>query len=97
LGNGLALGVALAALKYTGVTLFRDSGVTEDERHASKEELRKRFRRPVNETINELGEGRGMLTCWGVAAAMLFSPTDLLTYIVQVSMVQATRRGGSRG
>jgi len=28
-------------------------------RWPTKEELRKRFARPINETINELGEGRG--------------------------------------
>lgn len=31
----------------------------EEGRWPTKEELRKRFRRPLNETINELGEGRG--------------------------------------
>ncbi|KAK5088045.1 hypothetical protein LTR05_002261 [Lithohypha guttulata] len=31
----------------------------DEGRWPTKEELRKRFRRPANETINELGEGRG--------------------------------------
>jgi len=60
LGNGLALGVVLAGVQYTGGSFFRDTDVADDERYLSKEEIRKRFRRPINETINELGEGRGI-------------------------------------
>lgn len=33
----------------------------QEGRWPTKEDLRKRFSRPLNETINELGEGRGML------------------------------------
>lgn len=60
LGNGVALGLALAAVRYTGGTLFQ-SGYPEEDLYARKEEMRKRFRRPLNELINEIGEGRGIL------------------------------------
>jgi len=60
LGSGLALGVALGVASYTGESIF---GVHDDalqvDQAARKEEIRRRFRRPLNETINEIGEGRG--------------------------------------
>jgi len=50
----------LAAVKYTGGTFFRENDPGDDLRYLSKEEIRKRFRRPIQETINEIGEGRGI-------------------------------------
>lgn len=45
---------------FTGGTLFGQPNIHPDEgRWPTKEDLRKRFSRPDNETINELGEGRG--------------------------------------
>lgn len=64
LGYGTALSVILAAFSYTGGTL---SGYARDpdlDEVARKEYLRKNRRRPIEETINELGEGRGMLILW---------------------------------
>jgi len=61
-GYGAALSVVLAAFTYTGGKLTgyeRDPTVDEVSR---KEYLRKNRRRPVDEIVNELGEGRGM--CW---------------------------------
>ena len=60
LGGALALGTAMGVISFTGRSIF-ESG---DEkpfsgRLAYKEEAKARFRRPLNETINELGEGRG--------------------------------------
>jgi len=60
LGNGLALGVALSIASYTGGTIFGQRGNRDEDKFATKEEIRKRFRRPVNEVINEIGEGRGI-------------------------------------
>lgn len=60
LGGGLALGTAMAVVSYTGNSMFEsasDKPIT--DRVAQKEEAKNRFRRPLNETINELGEGRG--------------------------------------
>ena len=61
IGNGVALAVVMGAIHYTGGTFFRDNDTPHDEPYAdTKEAARKRFRRPINETINELGEGRGL-------------------------------------
>lgn len=61
LGYGAGLAVLLGAFDYTGGVLTgydKDPSVDEYER---KEYLRKNRRRPIQETIEELGEGRGML------------------------------------
>jgi hypothetical protein len=62
IGNGMFLGVVMAVIQYSGGSLLgKQANAPELEgRWPTKEEHRKRFRRPVNETINELGEGRGM-------------------------------------
>ena len=63
LGNGLALGVVVGVAAYSGTAMFGTPGLHPEEgRWPTKEELRKRFSRPANETINELGEGRGKCT-----------------------------------
>jgi len=59
LGYGAFTAVVLAAFNYTGGKLTgfdRDPEVDEYER---KEQLRKNRRRPIEETLAELGEGRG--------------------------------------
>jgi hypothetical protein len=58
LGWGTLTAVALASFEYTGGSLKgfgRDPAVDEYER---KEMLRKNRRRPIEETIAEVGEGR---------------------------------------
>jgi hypothetical protein len=58
-GYGAATAIVLSAFSYTGGRLgglARDKDVDEVSR---KEEIRKNRRRPLEETINELGEGRG--------------------------------------
>ena len=59
LGYGAALSVILGVLDYTGGDLRgynKEAGHDEFER---KEELRRNKRRPIEETIEQLGEGRG--------------------------------------
>ncbi|QIX00142.1 hypothetical protein AMS68_005659 [Peltaster fructicola] len=59
-GYGTLLAVVLSAFTYTGTSLRgyrRDTSVDEVSR---KEYLRKNRRRNIDETINELGEGRGI-------------------------------------
>lgn len=59
LGYGAALSVVVAAFTYTGGRLngyYKDPTVDEVSR---KEYLRKNRRRPVDQIVNELGEGRG--------------------------------------
>lgn len=60
MGYGTSLSIIMAAFHYTGGTFFgyqRDPNVDEYER---KEALRANKRRPIAETLEELGEGRGM-------------------------------------
>ncbi|MCJ1224148.1 hypothetical protein MMC12_000792 [Toensbergia leucococca] len=60
LGYGAGLAVLLGTYDYTGGKLTgyeRDSTVDEYER---KEQLRKNWRRPIQETLEEVGEGRGV-------------------------------------
>lgn len=61
LGYGAGLAVLLGTFDYTGGTLrgyFRDPDFDEITR---KENIRKNRRRPFEETVEEIGEGRGML------------------------------------
>ncbi|KAK0721535.1 Tim17/Tim22/Tim23/Pmp24 family-domain-containing protein [Apiosordaria backusii] len=60
LGYGALMSVTSAVFEYTGGRIQgtgRDPNVDEYER---KEMLRKRYRRPVEETIAEIGEGRSI-------------------------------------
>jgi hypothetical protein len=60
LGFGAGLSILLSTFEYTGGSLTgyaKDPDVDEFER---KEQLRKNKRRPIQETIDELGEGRGI-------------------------------------
>jgi hypothetical protein len=50
----------MAVLAYTGGIEFA-TGMTPEERQEYKEEHRRRFRRPYQEMVNQIGEGRGML------------------------------------
>lgn len=59
LGYGVALSTVMSAYEYTGGSLFgysRDKNVDEYERRT---QLRKNFQSPVEQTLAELGEGRG--------------------------------------
>ena len=59
LGAGAAFGTVMAAYRYTqGFTGYNDLEGYEDE-VARKEALRKIRRRPIEETVEQLGEGRG--------------------------------------
>jgi len=59
LGYGAVVGTAMAAFRYTkGFRGYAVSEADEDEVER-KEEMRKMRRRPLEETIEQLGEGRG--------------------------------------
>lgn len=49
----------MAVIAFTSKNLKITQEEAEEERLARKDEVRKRFRRPLNETVNEIGEGRG--------------------------------------
>ncbi|MCJ1338496.1 hypothetical protein MMC09_003784 [Bachmanniomyces sp. S44760] len=60
LGYGAGLAILLGTYDYTGGFL---SGYEKDptiDEYARKEKLRKNRRRPIQETLDELGEGRGI-------------------------------------
>ena len=86
-GYSTALAVVLGTFDYTGGSLsglFREPN--EDE-VARRESVRKNYRRPIEETIERLGEGRGM-SFFGRGG------TGLTT--VKVSMDRDTRTGDAR-
>ncbi|KIV77272.1 hypothetical protein PV11_09083 [Exophiala sideris] len=60
-GSALALGAGMAVVSYTGRSIFESqSDSPQLDRLGHKEEAKTRYRRPIQETINELGEGRGI-------------------------------------
>jgi hypothetical protein len=91
MGYGAALSVVLAAFTFTGGKLTgyeRDPTVDEVSR---KEFLRKNRRRPIDEIVNELGEGRGMhMKTRGECCR----PEHCLLTFVQVSPRLVTRSAG---
>ncbi|KAF7504168.1 hypothetical protein GJ744_002637 [Endocarpon pusillum] len=60
IGRGVLVAITLAAASYTGNSMLSETVDTDTDRFLSKSEIRNRFRRPVNELINEIGEGRGI-------------------------------------
>ncbi|OTA55141.1 hypothetical protein K449DRAFT_337940 [Hypoxylon sp. EC38] len=62
LGFGAAFSVIMSAFEYTGGSLrgAPRNDMPEVDEYARKEYLRKNRRRPIEETISELGEGRGI-------------------------------------
>jgi hypothetical protein len=63
IGAGLATGTVLATFHYTtGIrpAVFGDPNEDEVDR---KERMKKQRRRPIEETVEQLGEGRGKPIC----------------------------------
>jgi len=58
--------VVLGAYDYTGGALTGYRKDPEMDEFDRKEALRKNRRRPIDQTISEIGEGRGMFTFEGV-------------------------------
>lgn len=90
IGYGTALAVVLGTFDYTGGSitgLFREPG--EDE-VARRESVRKDYRRPIEETVEMLGEGRGIR--WPLVFDC--GRTGLTT--LKASMDQDTRTGDAR-
>jgi hypothetical protein len=59
LGYGAVLAVLLGAFDYGGGVLSGYSQDPDVDEYERKQKLRKNWRRPIQETIDELGEGRG--------------------------------------
>lgn len=61
LGYGAGLAVLLGSYDYTGGQLRGYDKDPEVDEYERKQQLRKNRRRPIQETLEELGEGRGGL------------------------------------
>ena len=61
----LLVGTAMGVMQYSGSFVLGGMSSTEPDMDATgyKEEMRRRFRRPINEVVNEIGEGRGETLC----------------------------------
>ena len=59
LGLGAFTAVLLAAFEYTGGSLRGYMRDPDEDEYERKERLRKNRRRPIEETLAELGEGKG--------------------------------------
>lgn len=63
LGYGATVSIVMAAFNFTGGTISGLSKSPYVDEYERKEALRANKRRPIQETLSELGEGRGMLLC----------------------------------
>lgn len=61
LGAGVCTSAVMSAYRYTaGITGGADSAEMDDEEVERREAAKKLRRRPLSETLEQLGEGRGM-------------------------------------
>lgn len=77
LGYGTVLATLMGVFDFAGGAMTgykQDPDIDEFER---KERLRKNYRRPIQETVAELGEGRGK----GQSAALIQPIRKILTYV----------------
>ena len=61
LGAGAAFGSGMAAFRYTAGIRGSESGEVDEEEIERREAMKKLRRRPLSETLEQLGEGRGKL------------------------------------
>lgn len=59
LGAGAVFGTGMAAFRYTAGLRGTSSGEVDDEEIERREAMKKLRRRPLSETLEQLGEGRG--------------------------------------
>ena len=77
LGYGALFSVILSAFDYSGGALQGSKKDSKEDEFERKERLRKNRRRPIQETIDELGEGRGNFSIPNIIICLL---TDLGIY-----------------
>lgn len=56
----MIVATALSVFEFTGGSLAGKGHATEEDEFDRRERLRKNYRSPIEETIAQLGEGRGM-------------------------------------
>ena len=69
LGAGAAFGTGMAAFRYTAGLTGGASGEVDEEEIERREAMKKLRRRPLSETLEQLGEGRGKL-CDGISRSV---------------------------
>lgn len=77
LGAGALFSVSMTAFRYTSGIRGSASGELDDEEIERREAMKKMRRRPLSETIEQLGEGRGEHD----PALLTMSLTDSLRYL----------------
>lgn len=92
LGYGSAMAVLLSTFTFTGGQLQGYKRDPEVDELARKEHMRKNRRRPIDETLHELGEGRGRRGIMGQNLA-----NDRLTCVSQEFMDLAIQNEEHRG
>ena len=74
LGFGAGLAIINGVFDYTGGALQGYGfGPRDEEDYGSKEWMRKNRRRPIQETLDELGEGRGELDSYSTQGCCLLT------------------------
>lgn len=94
IGYGAFASVALAAYEYTGGTLKGYLNRPEVDEYERKEMLRQSRRRPIEETLAEIGEGRGESPCCTTRRQVCCDCRSLAFF--QVSGRRDMRSGGER-
>ncbi|KLJ09445.1 hypothetical protein EMPG_15135 [Blastomyces silverae] len=59
-GYGVIVATALSVFEFTGGSLAGKGHANEEDEFGRREKLRKNFRSPIEETVAQLGEGRGI-------------------------------------
>lgn len=88
IGAGVCFSTAMTAFRYTAGLRGPANGELDDEEVERREAHKKLRRRPLSETLEQLGEGRGMH----------FKPSSVIwANFMQVSTALVGRREGDRG
>lgn len=77
LGAGAVFGTGMAAFRYTAGLRGSEAGEMDDEEVERREALKKLRRRPLSETLEQLGEGRGK----HISAFIMTVSSDAFRYL----------------
>lgn len=77
LGGAAVFGTGMAAFRYTAGLRGTASGEVDEEEIERREAMKKLRRRPLSETLEQLGEGRGKLN----TAPLMVISADITRYL----------------
>jgi hypothetical protein len=77
LGGAAVFGTGMAAFRYTAGLRGTASGEVDEEEIERREAMKKLRRRPLSETLDQLGEGRGKLN----TAPLMVISADITRYL----------------